>query len=85
MDKNKKVKSDGKKNKFYEIPKWVKDLDDLSEYLDLDPYEFNVLKTLWIHKGKRHDGTNESRELNKRLHYSKKSLKKHKRRTKNLT
>lgn len=67
---------DGSKNSFYEIPKWIKDLDDLSEYLELDPYEFNILKTLWIHKGNRHQGTNEKRELNKRLHYSNKSLEK---------
>jgi len=34
------MQNDGSKNKFYEIPGWVKDLDDLSEYLELDPYEF---------------------------------------------
>ena len=73
----KEVVSDGSKNKFYEIPNWVKDLDDLSEYLNLDPYEFNVLKTLWIHKGKRHNGTNELREINKRLHYAEKSKEKY--------
>jgi DNA-binding response OmpR family regulator len=71
------VVSDGSKNKFYEIPSWVKDLDDLSEYLNLDPYEFNILKTLWIHKGKRHSGTNELREINKRLHYAEKSKEKY--------
>lgn len=73
----KEVVSDGSKNNFYEIPVWVKDLDDLSEYLKLDPYEFNILKTLWIHKGKRHNGTNELREINKRLHYAEKSREKY--------
>ena len=73
----KEVVSDGSKNKFYEIPDWIKDLDDLSEYLNLDPYEFNILKTLWMHKGKRHNGTNELRELNKRLHYAEKSKEKY--------
>lgn len=67
---------DGSKNSFYAIPEWVEDLDDLSEYLELDPYEFNILKTLWIHKGNRHSGNSEKRELNKRVHYANKSLKK---------
>lgn len=71
------MQNDGSKNKFYEIPEWVKDLDDLSEYLELDPYEFNILKTLWIHKGKRHTGTTNTREINKRLHYAQKSKEKH--------
>lgn len=68
--------SNGLKNSFYEIPSWVEDLDDLSEYLQLDPYEFNTLKTLWLHKGNRHDGTNELREINKAIHYSNKRLEK---------
>lgn len=70
------MQNDGSKNKFYEIPEWVKDLDDLSEYLELDPYEFNILKTLWLHKGNRHNGTNNTREINKRLHYAQKSKEK---------
>lgn len=71
------MQNDGSKNKFYKIPKWVKDLDDLSEYLELDPYEFNLLKTLWLHKGNRHSGTDNTREINKRLHYAQKSKSKH--------
>lgn len=71
------MQNDGSKNKFYEIPEWVKDLDDLSEYLELDPYEFNILKTLWVHKGNRHIGTSNTREINKRLHYAQKSKEKH--------
>ena len=76
------MQNNGSKNKFYEIPKWVKDLDDLSEYLQLDGFEFNILKTLWIHKGNRHNGTSKEREINKRLHYAKKSKKKHTRESK---
>lgn len=82
MSKKNKTTNNGKKNGFYAIPKWVKDLDDLSEYLDLDGYEFNILKTLWINKGARHTGTNEAREINKRLHYAQKSKKKHTRKLK---
>ena len=70
------MQNDGSKNKFYEIPEWVKDLDDLSEYLGLDGFEFNILKTLWVHKGNRHNGTDKAREINKRLHYAQKSKEK---------
>ena len=45
--------NDGSKNNFYQIPEWVEDLDDLAEYLDLDGFEFNVLKSLWIKIGIR--------------------------------
>jgi len=38
---------------------------------------FNILKTLWLHKGKRHNGTDSTREINKRLHYAQKSKEKH--------
>lgn len=71
------AQNDGSKNNFYAIPAWVEDLDDLSEYLELDGYEFNILKTLWVHKGNRHNGTDEAREINKRLHYAQKSKLKH--------
>jgi len=49
-----------------------KDLDDLSELFGNDAFVFNVLKTLWIHHGNRHEGTSRERELNKRDHYLKK-------------
>lgn len=71
--------NDGGKNDFYAIPEWVKDCDYLAEYLELSFFEGNILKTLWIHKGDRHKGTNRERELNKRLHYAKKSLEANKR------
>jgi hypothetical protein len=62
--------SDGLKNKFYEIPAWVKDVDDLAEYLELSFDEGNILKSLWSNKGKRHSGTNSMREANKCYHYA---------------
>ena len=69
------VVSDGSKNKFYEIPSWVKDLDDLSEYLDLRGDEFNCLKAIYgIAKARqgtsRHSSTGIKRDSNKLLHYS---------------
>ena len=71
--------NDGSKNNFYSIPYWVHDLDDLAEYLDLDGFEFNTLKSLWLHRGDRHNGTNEEREINKRLHYANRSSRKYQR------
>ena len=69
------VVSDGSKNKFYEIPSWVKDLDDLSEHLDLRGDEFNCLKAIYgIAKARqgtsRHSSTGIKRDSNKLLHYS---------------
>lgn len=77
MSNNNKKINDGSKNSFYAIPAWVEDLDDLSEYLKLDGFEFNLLKTLWVNMGDRHTGTNEAREINKRVHYANKSKTKH--------
>ena len=62
--------NDGGHNSFYDFPKWVTNIDTLAEYLDLDGFDFNVLKTLTYKIGKRHAGTNEMRELKKRLHYT---------------
>lgn len=76
LNKSEEVRSvvtganDGSKNSFYAIPEWVEDLDDLAEYLKLDGFEFNILKSLWVHIGTRHSGTDEKREINKCLHYS---------------
>lgn len=70
-EKTKNGTNDGGANSFYCIPDWVKDLDDLAEYLDLRGDEFNVLKSLWTNIGIRHSATNEVRESNKCLHYSK--------------
>ena len=68
--------NDGGKNDFYAIPDWVEDVDTLSEYLELDGYEFNILKTLWHRKGNRHDGTNPKREAKKCLHYANRRMEK---------
>jgi len=71
--------NDGGKNNFYDFPSWVTNIDTLAEYLQLDGYDFNVLKSLTINLGERHDGTNPERELKKRLHYTKMAIKKFKR------
>jgi len=68
--------NDGGKNSFYDFPDWVTNIDTLSEYLQLDGYDFNVLKTLTVNLGARHGGTSKKRELNKRLHYTKLAIKK---------
>lgn len=69
------MQNDGSKNKFYEIPEWVKDLDDLSEYLDLRGDEFNCLKAIYgVAKSRqganRHSSTGIKRDSNKLLHYA---------------
>ncbi|TLP41053.1 hypothetical protein [Arcobacter arenosus] len=69
------TKNDGSKNDFYKIPDWVEDVDDLHEYLQLDGYEFNILKSLWSRLGNRHGATNPIREAKKCLHYAEKRLK----------
>lgn len=79
VEKGKSGSNDGSKNSFYKIPEWVKDVDDLSEYLQLDPYEFNILKTLWVNIGERHSGTNQEREINKCIHYANKRKEKYER------
>jgi len=68
--------NDGSKNSFYDFPEWVTNIDTLAEYLQLDGYDFNVLKSLTVNLGERHAGTSKSRELKKRLHYAKMAIKK---------
>jgi hypothetical protein len=51
------------------FPDWVVDVDTLNEYWGDSFYRGNVLKTFWLHRGKRHSGTNKTRELNKRKWY----------------
>lgn len=61
------------KNKFYEIPEWVKDLDDLSEYLDLRGDEFNCLKQYMVLQNQDREqvsSTGIKRDSNKLLHYA---------------
>lgn len=71
-----KNSNDGGHNNFYDFPHWVTNIDTLAEYLKLDGYDFNVLKTLTVNLGARHDGTNIKRELNKRLHYVERAIEK---------
>lgn len=52
-----------------EFPAWVTDLETLNELLGDSFYRGNVLKTFWLSKGIRHEGTNPERELNKRQWY----------------
>ncbi len=66
--------NNGGKNSFYKLPEWVNDADTLSEYLELDGYQFNILKSLWTHKGQRHVGTDEEREARKCLHYAQRGV-----------
>ena len=74
------IQNDGSKNSFYSIPEWVKDCDDLADYLGLDFFQGNILKSIWgISKGNRHSGTNKERDLNKIIHYASKSKEKLKR------
>lgn len=69
--------SDGNKTNLYDIPEWVKDVDDLSEWLDLRFDEGNCLKALFgiamARKGSaRHQGTTLCRDANKLGHYANK-------------
>jgi len=64
----------GLKNNFYVIPEYVKDVDDLSEFLNLDGFGFNILKSLFGLNKSRHNGTSPSRDSEKMLHYSIKNL-----------
>jgi hypothetical protein len=76
MERQRTGTNDGRKNSFYDFPDWVTNIDTLAEYLELDGYDFNVLKTLTVNKGDRHSGTSKERELNKRLHYAKMAIEK---------
>lgn len=63
--------TDGSKTSFYDIPSWVKDVDDLAEHWGLKGDEFNCLKAIvGISLGARHSGTSPKRDANKLLHYS---------------
>ena len=54
-----------------DIPSSIEDLDELNFYWGDSFFFGNFLKTFWLHKGNRHNGTNKKRELNKRKHYYK--------------
>ncbi len=54
---------------WYAFPEWVEDVDTLNEWLGDSFYFGNFLKTFWINRGLRHNGTSVEREKNKRMHY----------------
>jgi hypothetical protein len=54
-----------------ELPSWVVDLETLNEWNGNDAYNLNIMKTLLVNFGTRHNGTNRNREINKRRHYLK--------------
>lgn len=64
------VKSDGGKNDFYRFAPYVKDIDSLARFLQLNGAEFNILKSLTCNIGQRHNGTDNVREVKKCLHYA---------------
>lgn len=67
-------------NKFNnQLPLWVNDLETLNEWNGNDAYNLNIMKTLLVNFGTRHNGTNRARELNKRRHYAIRRLDKIKR------
>lgn len=75
-EKSLEVSNDGSHNSFYDFPEYVSNIDDLSEYLGLDGFEFNILKSLTHRIGKRHEATDEMREAKKCVHYADRRLKK---------
>jgi len=66
--------NNGLTNNFYKIKSFVKDVDDLSESLNLDGFQFNILKSLFGLNKSRHNGTSPLRDSNKILHYGIKNL-----------
>jgi len=78
---NNKNNNNGLTNDFYKIKEWVVDVDDLAESLNLDGYQFNILKSLFGLNKSRHNGTTPLRDSNKMLHYSIKNLVKYYRET----
>lgn len=66
--------NNGGKTSVYQLPEWVKDCDDFSEWRELNPFQFNILKAAWAFNTQRHKGTDEVRDLNKIVHYAKRQL-----------
>ncbi len=67
---NKNEITGGGNNTFYDIPEWVKNADDLNEYLKATGPISNIVKSLFSTLGSRHKGTNSLRDAEKMLHYS---------------
>jgi len=74
--------TDGGKTSLYNIPDWVKDLDDLAEAWSLSPSEFNAIKAIkgasLIRQGKigRHAASSSepARDNNKAIYYTQRML-----------
>ena len=68
--------SDGSKTDYYNIPDWVRDVDDLAEWLDLGFDGGNCLKAIFgiaiarKTNKTRHNGTSISRDAKKLKHYA---------------
>jgi hypothetical protein len=60
----------GGNNSFYDIPEWVKNADDLNEYLKSTGPLSNIVKSLFSNIGSRHAGTSLRRDAKKILHYA---------------
>lgn len=60
----------GGNNKFYWIPLWVRDVDDLVEYLKAPFSVGNIIKSAFSLLGPRHGGTEPIRDAEKMVHYS---------------
>jgi len=63
-------KNNGGNNSFYDIPVWVKNADDLNEYLRATGPLSNITKSLFSTLGARHSGTDARRDAKKILHYT---------------
>lgn len=60
----------GGNNSFYDIPAWVKNADDLNEYLRATGPLSNITKSLFSTLGTRHAGTSPRRDAKKIIHYA---------------
>jgi len=62
--------NNGGNNSFYNLPAWVKNADDLNEYLQATGPISNITKSLFSMLGDRHKGTSQIRDAKKILHYA---------------
>ena len=60
----------GGNNSFYNIPRWVRNVDDLNEYLQATGPISNITKGLFSTLGDRHQGTSPRRDAKKMIHYA---------------
>lgn len=65
-----KKKNSGGSTSFYDIPKYVHNVDSLARYLKITGPLFNILKSIFSVKGDRHSGTDKRRDAKKMVHYA---------------